>query len=115
MSSKGETSVLSSAAEGEEGANEFQLHTKIIHSDLAPEQVKYARETFNLAMEQYSTEKDVALELKKKFEEKHVGTSWQAIVGEWFGCSLTHKTKSALHFQMRKTSSTIHVLLFQSD
>ena len=63
---------------------------------------------------QFTTEKDVATALKKEFDAKYGGT-WQAIVGSCFGCSLTHKTKCVLHFQIEHTNAIMYVLLFQSD
>ena len=63
---------------------------------------------------QFTTEKDVATSLKKDFDAKYQGT-WQAIVGSCFGCSLTHKTKAVLHFQIEYTNAIMYVLLFQSD
>ncbi|GMH95819.1 hypothetical protein TrVE_jg1541 [Triparma verrucosa] len=87
---------------------------KVIYSDLTKEQEMVAVQSVNASLEQFTTEKDVATSLKKDFDAKYQGT-WQAIVGSCFGCSLTHKTKAVLHFQIEYTNAIMYVLLFQSD
>mmetsp|Transcript_11316 Transcript_11316/g.22930 ORF Transcript_11316/g.22930 Transcript_11316/m.22930 type:complete len:104 (-) Transcript_11316:136-447(-) len=99
----------------EEPAAEVAIRpNKVIYSDLSKEQNTAAVTCVNMNLENFTTEKDVATALKKEFDLKYGGT-WQAIVGSCFGCSLTHKTKCVLHFQIEHTPTIMYVLLFQSD
>jgi hypothetical protein len=60
------------------------------------------------------SDKEIATDLKKKFDEKYSPGTWQAIVGSCFGCSLTHKTKFVLHFSVVLPTKTMYVLIFCS-
>jgi len=62
------------------------------------------------AMDKYSTEKDVATDLKKTFDVAYGGT-WHCVVGANYGSSITHQTASLLFFQLDQA----HVLIFCSD
>ncbi|CAH0365098.1 unnamed protein product [Pelagomonas calceolata] len=62
------------------------------------------------AMDKYSTEKDVATDLKRIFDVAYGGT-WHCVVGANYGSSITHQTTSLLFFQLDQA----HVLIFCSD
>ncbi|GMI32442.1 hypothetical protein TrRE_jg4779 [Triparma retinervis] len=96
-----------------DGSEESLRTNKVIYSDLNTEQNTLAVSCVNTQLDSYTTDKDVATALKKEFDAKYGGT-WQAIVGSCFGCSLTHKTKAVLHFQI-DFNPLMYVLLFQSD
>jgi dynein light chain LC8-type len=51
----------------------------------------------------------MATQVKKKCDELFGGT-WHCVVGNNFGCSITHDTKYALFFQV----DMINVLVFKS-
>ena len=87
---------------------------KLIMSDLPPSHYTSALQFTNASLDTFTTEKDVATSLKKEFDNLYAGT-WQAIVGSCFGCSLTHKTKAAMHFQIQFNGGVLYVLLFQSE
>ena len=91
-----------------------QRPNKLISSDLTNEHFASALAYINTSLDTFTTEKDVATSLKKEFDAKYNGT-WQCIVGSCFGCSLTHKTKAVMHFQIEHSSSILYVLLFQSE
>ncbi|GMI35027.1 hypothetical protein TeGR_g13743 [Tetraparma gracilis] len=91
-----------------------QRPCKLISSDLSQEHYSAALGFCNTALDNFTTEKDVATSLKKEFDTLYTGT-WQCIVGSCFGCSLTHKTKAVMHFQIEHTNSILYVLLFQSE
>jgi dynein light chain LC8-type len=97
-----------------EGSEANLRPSKLISSDLTQEHYESALVFVNASLDKFTTEKDVATSLKKEFDAKYSGT-WQAIVGSCFGCSLTHKTKAVMHFQIEHSNSIIYVLLFQSE
>ena len=98
------------------------LHLNIFTNDLSEKQTEDAMDISRECIRNCKTEKDFATKMKKEFEAKHEGT-WQVICGVTFGCSLTHKTKSVLHFQIQYTDqyqpqktniSNKTIILFQS-
>ena len=87
---------------------------KFLYTDLTTAHGNLAVTTVDTNLNTFRSEKDVATNLKRVFDAKFGGT-WQAVVGSCFGCSLTHKTKAVLHFQITHTNAIMYVLLFQSD
>ena len=56
-----------------------------------------AIDTASVAMEKYSTEKEIAGFIKKEFDKKYDPT-WHCIVGRSFGSYLTHENKDFIFF-----------------
>mmetsp|Transcript_61685 Transcript_61685/g.72081 ORF Transcript_61685/g.72081 Transcript_61685/m.72081 type:complete len:109 (+) Transcript_61685:211-537(+) len=106
---------MSNPIETEDAPPIIQLRPhKILSSDLTSEQDRQAVEIVDAALTQFTNDKDVAANLKEQFESKYSGGSWQVILGSSYGCSLTHKTKGVLQFQITHKSSIMTVLLSQS-
>ena len=117
---EGQKNGDTSAKEEEEEKN--TIHVNIFTNDLSEKQTEDAMEISRECISTCKTEKDFATKMKKQFEAKHEGT-WQVICGVTFGCSLTHKTKSVLHFQIQQNDphqsqktniSNKTIILFQS-
>ena len=87
---------------------------KLLYSDLPADQSLTSVAYADLNLNVFTTEKDCATYLKKQFDAKYGGT-WQCLVGTCFGCSLTHKTKAVVHFQIEGNGTILYVLLFQSE
>jgi len=60
-------------------------------------------------LQERSIEKDVATLVKKTLDEELTGT-WHVVVGESFGCSVTHETKFIAFFQI----GLVYFLVFRS-
>ena len=56
-----------------------------------------AIDTASLAMEKYTTEKEIAGFIKKEFDKKYDPT-WHCIVGRSFGSYMTHEEKYFILF-----------------
>ena len=56
-----------------------------------------AIDTASVAMEKYTTEKEIAGFIKKEFDKKYNPT-WHCIVGHSFGSYVTHETKNFIFF-----------------
>jgi len=93
---------------------------KVLHNDMNDELIQHAIELTLDGVEKSLVEKDIATYLKKEFEIKYGKDEdgnrccWQVICGDVFGCSLTHKTKTVMSFQVVKPLSTLHVFMYQS-
>lgn len=61
------------------------------------------------ASEEAKIEKDVATRIKKALDEQLTGT-WHVVVGESYGCSVTHETKFIFFFKI----GLVHYLMFRS-
>lgn len=60
-------------------------------------------------VQERSIEKDVATLVKKTLDE-NLGGTWHVVVGESFGCSVTHETKYIAFFQL----GLVYFLVFRS-
>mmetsp|Transcript_44380 Transcript_44380/g.53647 ORF Transcript_44380/g.53647 Transcript_44380/m.53647 type:complete len:114 (-) Transcript_44380:275-616(-) len=96
-----------------ENQEEHPLPHKIHHSDLTKEQTSQAVSISTDHLKNNVTSKDIAVAIKRQFEELHGGT-WQVLVGSSFGCSITHETKAVLYFELTASSSVVTVLMFKS-
>jgi trehalose/maltose hydrolase-like predicted phosphorylase len=98
------------------GLQPQEYNYKILKNDFTDDHIHQAIELTLQYVSQSMKEKDICSNLKREFESKYNDGSscWQVICGEMFGCSLTHKTKSIISFQVTKKDSTFHVYMFQS-
>jgi dynein light chain LC8-type len=64
---------------------------------LAEDMQQDAIDTASVAMEKYTTEKEIAGFIKKEFDKKYDPT-WHCIVGRNFGMYVTHENKHFIHF-----------------
>jgi dynein light chain LC8-type len=60
-----------------------------------------AIDTASMAMEKYTTEKEIAGFIKKEFDKKYDPT-WHCIVGRSFGMYMTHENKNFIHFYLNQ-------------
>ena len=73
----------------------------MIVNDNAEEMQQAAIDTASLAMEKYTTDKEIATFIKKEFDKKFDPT-WHCIVGRNFGSYLTHEDKYFIHFYLNQ-------------
>ncbi|BHF62926.1 Dynein light chain [Sparganum proliferum] len=66
-------------------------------SDMAEDWQQIAVDTGVAASEQFSLEKDMAVYVKKAFDERF-GRTWQCVVGRKFGSYVTHQDGTFIHF-----------------
>ncbi|PMD61597.1 uncharacterized protein K444DRAFT_374198 [Hyaloscypha bicolor E] len=62
------------------------------------------------AMAKFSIEKDIAMHIKKTFDERK-GPTWHCIVGRNFGSFVTHETKHFIYFYLGHYA----ILLFKTQ
>ena len=80
----------------------------IIKEAVMPEHMIHdAVDCANKAMEQYSREIDIADHIRNEFDKLHK-PAWNCVVGRHFSCSVKHKPRRFLHFQVNKKA----VILF---
>jgi dynein light chain LC8-type len=77
--------------------------------DMSPEMQQAALQITNEAMEKHTVEKDIAMYIKKQFDEKFQPT-WHCVVGRNFGSYVTHEMKGFIYFYL----GNVAVLLFKN-
>lgn len=78
-------------------------------TDMEPEMLEFAKTTALRARENAITEKEVANEMKSRFEERYLPT-WHCIVGRNFGAFVTHESKNFAYFYIGQMG----ILIFKS-
>jgi dynein light chain LC8-type len=77
--------------------------------DMSPEMQQAALDVAREAMEKHTVEKDIAMYIKKQFDEKFQPT-WHCVVGRNFGSYVTHEMKGFIYFYL----GNVAILLFKN-
>jgi len=100
--------MASKAAREEEFLSQFN----VMKCDMPDELKQKAFDVTKEAMDNNTTEKDIATAIKQAFDKVDEGLStWHCIVGKHFAVSITHAAKYIIFFTVR----THTVLLFKSE
>ena len=81
----------------------------IKNADMSEEMQQDSIDIATQALENHSTEKDIAGYIKKEFDKKYNPT-WHCIVGRSFGSYVTHESKHFIYFYIGQLS----ILVFKS-
>jgi dynein light chain LC8-type len=68
---------------------------------VAEDMQQAAIDTASVAMEKYTTEKEIAAYIKKEFDKKYDPT-WHCIVGRSFGSYVTHESRNFILFYLNQ-------------
>jgi dynein light chain LC8-type len=68
---------------------------------IAEDMQQDAIDTASVAMEKYTSEKEIAAYIKKEFDKKYDPT-WHCIVGRSFGSYVTHESKNFILFYLNQ-------------
>ncbi|KAG4439400.1 hypothetical protein IFR05_005093 [Cadophora sp. M221] len=85
---------------------EAQIKSADMTDDMQQEAIDVAQE----AMNKFTVEKDIAMHIKKTFDERK-GPTWHCIVGRNFGSFVTHETKHFIYFYLGHCA----ILLFKTQ
>ncbi|CZT47062.1 related to dynein light chain type 1 [Rhynchosporium secalis] len=85
---------------------EAQIKSADMTDDMQQEAIDIAQE----AMTKFTVEKDIAMHIKKTFDERK-GPTWHCIVGRNFGSFVTHETKHFIYFYLGHCA----ILLFKTQ
>lgn len=89
---------------------ENPLQVQIKAADMTDEMQQESVEVAKEAMDKCSMEKDIAMHIKKTFDERK-GPTWHCIVGRNFGSFVTHETKHFIYFYLGHCA----ILLFKTQ
>jgi dynein light chain LC8-type len=81
----------------------------IKNTDMDETMQEVAIEIARSGLEKHTVEKDIAMFIKKTFDEKY-GLTWHCVVGKSFGSFVTHETKHFIYFYI----GALAILLFKS-
>ena len=81
----------------------------IKNADMSSDMQSDAILSATLALDKFTTEKEIAKHIKEDFDGKY-GVDWHCIVGRNFGSYVTHETKCFVYFYMGQVA----ILLFKS-
>lgn len=81
----------------------------IKNADMSEDMQQEAIDCSTQALEKWTVEKDIAMYIKKEFDNKY-GQTWHCVVGKSFGSYVTHETKHFVYFYI----GNMAVLLFKS-
>ncbi|CZR55051.1 related to dynein light chain [Phialocephala subalpina] len=90
--------------------DEKKLDAQVKSVDMSEEMQQEAIEVAQEAMSKFSVEKDIAMHIKKTFDERK-GPTWHCIVGRNFGSFVTHETKHFIYFYLGHCA----ILLFKTQ
>ncbi|KAK0118048.1 Dynein light chain [Cadophora gregata] len=99
-------SVNMSTTEKAKDKLEAQIKSADMTDDMQQEAIDVAQE----AMNKFTVEKDIAMHIKKTFDERK-GPTWHCIVGRNFGSFVTHETKHFIYFYLGHCA----ILLFKTQ
>lgn len=89
-----------------EGTLQVQIKSADMTDEMQQESIDVAQE----AMAKHTIEKDIAMHIKKTFDERK-GPTWHCIVGRNFGSFVTHETKHFIYFYLGHCA----ILLFKTQ
>ncbi|KAI1002648.1 hypothetical protein K3495_g5552 [Podosphaera aphanis] len=93
-----------------EASPKVKLEAQIKSADMTDEMQQETIDIAQEAMSKYSIEKDIAMHIKKTFDERK-GPTWHCIVGRNFGSFVTHETKHFIYFYLGHCA----ILLFKTQ
>lgn len=86
-------------------------HVVVKKSDMPPDMQEMAISVAKEAIANCKIEKDMATQIKRTFDNKCPNSLWHCIVGQHFGCTVTHETEYLIFFNI----DDYHILLFKSQ